>query len=160
MTGGFPSERASNADNISIWWRHNDTTMNIIRCSAVITLSVCSKLYTKSTNGRAIECLLWIQHLLDILPEFLESFMHYLTILDRVVPILDCIYLFDKRVVSNWIGLRMNCDFVSSYSGKLYVLDLCRHNGPLTRYVKLWVAHALGVPGTFSIPPTSTETAS
>ena len=33
-------------------------------------------------------------------------------------------------------------------------------HGPLTRYVKLWVAHAPGMPGTFSPPPTSKETAS
>ena len=32
--------------------------------------------------------------------------------------------------------------------------------GPLTRYVQLRVAHAPGVPGTFSPPPTSKETAS
>ena len=31
---------------------------------------------------------------------------------------------------------------------------------PLTRYVKLCVAHAPGMPGTFSPPPTSKETAS
>ena len=31
-------------------------------------------------------------------------------------------------------------------------------NGPLTRYAKLWVAHAPGMPGTFSPPPTSKET--
>ena len=24
MTGGFPSQRASNAGNVSIWWRHHD----------------------------------------------------------------------------------------------------------------------------------------
>ena len=29
---------------------------------------------------------------------------------------------------------------------------------PLTRYVTLWVAHAPGMPGTFSPPPTSKET--
>ena len=33
-------------------------------------------------------------------------------------------------------------------------------NGPLTRYVKLRVVHAPGMPGTFSLPPTSMETAS
>ena len=32
-------------------------------------------------------------------------------------------------------------------------------NGPLTRYAKLRVAHAPGMPGTFSPPPTSKETA-
>ena len=34
------------------------------------------------------------------------------------------------------------------------------YNGPLTRYVKLRVAHAPGMPGMFSPPPTSKETAS
>ena len=24
ITGGFPSQRSSNAENVSIWWRHND----------------------------------------------------------------------------------------------------------------------------------------
>ena len=24
VTGGFPSQRASNAENVSIWWRHHD----------------------------------------------------------------------------------------------------------------------------------------
>ena len=34
----------------------------------------------------------------------------------------------------------------------------CHLNGPLTRYVQLRVAHAPGIPGTFSPPPTSKET--
>ena len=34
-----------------------------------------------------------------------------------------------------------------------------RSHGSLTRYVKLWVAHAPGMSGTFSPPPTSKETA-
>ena len=25
VTGEFPAQRASNADNVSIWWRHHDT---------------------------------------------------------------------------------------------------------------------------------------
>ena len=32
-------------------------------------------------------------------------------------------------------------------------------NGPLARYAKLRVVHAPGMPGTFSPPPTSKETA-
>ena len=24
VTGGFPAQRASNAENVSIWWRHHD----------------------------------------------------------------------------------------------------------------------------------------
>ena len=35
-----------------------------------------------------------------------------------------------------------------------------QYHGPLTRYEKLWVAHALGMLGTFSSPPTSKEIAS
>ena len=27
MTGGFPSQRASNAENFSVWWRHHDASM-------------------------------------------------------------------------------------------------------------------------------------
>ena len=25
LTGEFPAQRASNAENVSIWWRHHDT---------------------------------------------------------------------------------------------------------------------------------------
>ena len=28
MTGGFPSQRASNAENVSIWWRHHELSKN------------------------------------------------------------------------------------------------------------------------------------
>ena len=35
-----------------------------------------------------------------------------------------------------------------------------QYNGPLTRYEKLRVAHAPGMPGTFSPPPNSKENAS
>ena len=31
---------------------------------------------------------------------------------------------------------------------------LCDWHGPLTRYVKLWIMHTQGMPGTFSPPPT------
>ena len=32
VTGGFPSQRASNADNVSIWWRHHDLVNPIHAC--------------------------------------------------------------------------------------------------------------------------------
>ena len=35
------------------------------------------------------------------------------------------------------------------------IVDQTRGNGPLTRYVKLWVAHAPGMPGTFSSKKTA-----
>ena len=45
--------------------------------------------------GRGMGCLLGIHHLSDILPEFLQSFMQYLAILDRVITALDCnIYIY------------------------------------------------------------------
>ena len=46
----------------------------------------------------------------------------------------------------------------------MYIVTFITSNdvfyGPLTRYVKLRVAHAPGMPGTFSPPPISKETAS
>ena len=41
--------------------------------------------------GRGMGCQLWIQHLIDILPQFLQLFM--LTILVRVIMALDCNYI-------------------------------------------------------------------
>ena len=41
--------------------------------------------------GRCMWCLLCSQHLINILPEFLQPFMQYLTTLDRVLTALDCI---------------------------------------------------------------------
>ena len=35
-------------------------------------------------------CLLWIQHLIDILPQFLQLSMKYLTIFDRIIMAFDC----------------------------------------------------------------------
>ena len=29
MTGGFPSQKTSTAENVSIWWRHHDTLVNL-----------------------------------------------------------------------------------------------------------------------------------
>ena len=43
--------------------------------------------------GRGMGCILWIQHLIDILPEFLQSFMWCFTILDRVITALACTIL-------------------------------------------------------------------
>ena len=42
-------------------------------------------------SGRGMGCLLWIQHLIDILPQFLQLLMQYLIILNRVITALDCI---------------------------------------------------------------------
>ena len=37
VTGGFPSQRASNAENVSIWWCHRD--LNRIKCKIAFPLS-------------------------------------------------------------------------------------------------------------------------
>ena len=37
-----------------------------------------------------MKCLLWIQHLIDVPPQFLLSFVQYLTIVYRVITALDC----------------------------------------------------------------------
>ena len=42
-------------------------------------------------SERGMGCLLWVQLLIDILPEFLKQFIQYLIILDRVITILECI---------------------------------------------------------------------
>ena len=40
--------------------------------------------------GRGMGCLLWIQDLIDILPQFLQLLMQYLTKLHRVITALYC----------------------------------------------------------------------
>ena len=42
--------------------------------------------------GRGMGCLLWIQHLIDIMSQFLQLLMQNLTILDRVITALGCTY--------------------------------------------------------------------
>ena len=34
-TGEFPAQMASNAENVSIWWRHHDINVKTILCAAV-----------------------------------------------------------------------------------------------------------------------------
>ena len=43
---------------------------------------------------RGMGCLLWIQHMIYILPQFLQLSMQYFTILDRIIIALDCIFFF------------------------------------------------------------------
>ena len=40
--------------------------------------------------GRGMGCLLWVQPLIDILPQFLQWSLKYLVILDHVIMALDC----------------------------------------------------------------------
>ena len=50
--------------------------------------------------GQGMGCLLWIQHRIDILAEFLQSFIQYLTILNHVVTALDCIFQQETGIVA------------------------------------------------------------
>ena len=66
-------------------------------CGAVIMRSIFLKNIHKRhpitpPSGRGLGCLLWMQHLNDILPQSLQLFMQCLTILNRFVTALDCIY--------------------------------------------------------------------
>ena len=45
-------------------------------------------------------CLLWMQHLFNIQPQFLQLFLQYLTILDRVITALDCIWTVEWNYLS------------------------------------------------------------
>ena len=93
------------------------------------------------------------------------------------LPVLQTQYLFLLRDLfssdrAKSASLRLERWYSWSFrdSSSMYLNDLTnldeilenkgRVHGPLARYVKLRVAHALGMPGTFSQPPTSKETAS
>ena len=53
------------------------------------------------------------------------------------------------------LTLRSRCriSLASVYLLQWYRVNISLHHGPLARYVKLPVAHAPGMPGTFSPPP-------
>ena len=62
------------------------------------------------------------------------------------------------------IDMTLKCKNKPDYNG-LDLLSQCNipylsPHGPLTRYTILWVSQPLGMPGTFSPPPTSKGTAS
>ena len=63
---------------------------------------------------------------------------------------LSCCSQDDKRIynMGQESGMGSVLKFLGS-SDRLILLN----NGPLARYAKLWVAHAPGMPGTFSPPP-------
>ena len=37
VTGEFPAQRASNAENVSIWWRHHTPNITFLWCSVYLT---------------------------------------------------------------------------------------------------------------------------
>ena len=58
--------------------------------------------------GQGMGCLLLIQHLIDILPQFLQSLMQYHTILDHITMAPDCM-LRHVKVFTNVPSPHLNC---------------------------------------------------
>ena len=73
-------------------------------------------------------CILWVHHLVDILPQFLQLFMQYLTILDRGIMALNCIFKSPRNnfilssfntlrtsntyMLVNWVNIGSGNDFL------------------------------------------------
>ena len=53
VTGEFPAQRASNAENISIWWRHHE--------EIDITYKYIYELFIGDFMGQAFTCWVWEQ---------------------------------------------------------------------------------------------------
>ena len=72
----------------------NHERVHYTQRGADIMLSIFSQIFRKRHPiahrlWRGMGCLLWVHHLIDMLPQFLQLFMQYLTILDRVITALD-----------------------------------------------------------------------
>ena len=65
-----------------------------------------------------------------------------------------CLWQYQLRQYINTLFICLWTDTLYSYTCVLEVVDIFfwKQNGPLARYVKLRVAHAPGMPGTFSPP--------
>ena len=71
------------------------STLIQVICGAIITQSISSKILKQRhpitcPKGWGMGCLLLVQHLFDILPQFLQLLIQYLTTLDYVITALDC----------------------------------------------------------------------
>ena len=70
VTGEFPAQRASNAENVSIWWRHHDniwvTLLRLILCqtSADHSTQVITTYHEVMERSKSNYRLLWCQFLL------------------------------------------------------------------------------------------------
>ena len=70
----------------TVWCRYN--TVNFIK-------NIYKRHPISRPLGRNMGCLLWIQHLIDILLQFLQQLMQCVTELDRVITALDCTHFSD-----------------------------------------------------------------
>ena len=96
-----------------------------------------------------------------------ERHHHAGTILSLSTYIGKSKYFISFSIVapSNWLAIYLyillphNSLFITYQVCNTFPI-VTHHTGPPTRYVKLRVAHAPRMPGTYSPPPTSKETAS
>ena len=59
VTGEFPAQRASNAENVSIWWRHHESVVRL-RCSVNVRLNhllLSWDLRSKMTENKTVSAL-------------------------------------------------------------------------------------------------------
>ena len=120
--------------------------------------SVC--LYVRLIMQKRGQCdIRWEANYCSYLPYPKRRYMHTslstLCPAERLVYLPQYVYAHRRSHLWGTNGYR---------ESKVWLIHL-NHNetpkhGPLTRYVKLWVAHALGIPGMFSPQPISKDTAS
>ena len=82
----FPSDDTGSGDNTQTQLLPADTSR--CRYNAVNFIKIIHKRHSIARPlGRGKECLLWIQHLIDVLPR--QLLLQYVIILDRVITALD-----------------------------------------------------------------------
>ena len=66
--------------------------------------------------GRGMGCLLWIKHLIDILPQFMQLFVQYRTILDRVITAQYYISIGQKYDIKTVLPEALSREGTSNYT--------------------------------------------
>ena len=59
--------------------------------------------HTARPTGRGMGCFLWVQPLIDILPQFLQWCGQYYVILDCVIMALDCLWNIQLLYINSWV---------------------------------------------------------
>ena len=80
------------------WREPNDVAHSVAKYNTVryrynvvnFLKNICERHPIAHPLGWGMGCILWIQHLIDILLELLQLLMQYLTILGHVITALDC----------------------------------------------------------------------
>ena len=157
VTGEFPTQRASNTENVSIWWRHHEYRHR--HCHIAVVIAIVMQLSW-----------LWYFHYFFCQYHCSQIWLSetHIIIWRVVLPGLN---LGDgtvksARVCAPWhesqwraliisvaitLATPKGLQTISKEEAPLALNDL--RNGSLTIYAKLRVAHAPGMSGTFSPPP-------